>query len=90
MVQVICASVATTLAAPEAEADPHYVAYGYVPALYNSYPNWPGVSTPYSSSTCFGQVNKLFNRRRILIKKINYIKYYQKFVHIDNVEHRPL
>ena len=54
MVQVICASVATTLAAPEAEADPHYVAYGYVPALYNSYPNWPGVSTPYSSSTCFG------------------------------------
>merc|ERR1739838_892335 len=24
------------------------------PALYNAYPNWPGVSTPYSSSTCFG------------------------------------
>merc|ERR1711964_686800 len=27
--------------------------YG-VPALYNAYPNWPGVSTPFSSSTCYG------------------------------------
>merc|ERR1711874_477901 len=35
-----------------AEADPGYV-YG-VPALHNAYPNWPGVSTPYSSSTCYG------------------------------------
>ena len=41
------------LAAPEPEA--HAYGYGhYVPALYNSYPNWPGVSTPYGSSTCFG------------------------------------
>jgi len=47
--------VATALASPVADADPHYAAYGYVvPALFNSYPNWPGVSTPYSSSTCFG------------------------------------
>merc|ERR1712133_344625 len=36
------------LAAPEAE--PGY----YAPALLNAYPNWPGYSTPYSSSTCFG------------------------------------
>merc|ERR1712142_1426719 len=21
---------------------------------YNAYPNWPGVSTPYSQSTCYG------------------------------------
>merc|ERR1712042_12213 len=33
-------------------ADAYYAAY--YPALYNSYPNWPGVSTPYPSSTCFG------------------------------------
>ena len=46
--------MATALASPVADADPFYAAYGYVPALYNSYPNWPGVSTPYSSSTCFG------------------------------------
>ena len=40
------------MATPEAEADPGYLqAY---PALYNAYPNWPGVSTPYFSSTCFG------------------------------------
>merc|ERR1719431_2190252 len=35
-----------------AEADPGYV-YG-IPALHNAYPNWPGVSTPYASSTCYG------------------------------------
>merc|ERR1739842_294419 len=35
-----------------ADADSGYV-YG-VPALHNAYPNWPGVSTPYSSSTCYG------------------------------------
>merc|ERR1712121_136193 len=40
------------MAAPEADADAYYAAY--YPALYNSYPNWPGVSTPFSSSTCFG------------------------------------
>merc|ERR1719382_948427 len=37
----------------EAEAEPGYV-YGAYPALYNAYPNWPGVSTPYSQSTCYG------------------------------------
>ena len=36
-----------------AEADPGYF-YGAYPALYNAYPNWPGVSTPYSQSTCYG------------------------------------
>merc|ERR1711950_23736 len=35
-----------------AEADAGVL--GYAPALYNAYPNWPGVSTPYGSSTCFG------------------------------------
>merc|ERR1711953_759759 len=40
-----------------AEAEP---GYGYLatPALYNTYPNWPGVSTPYSQSTCYGCYGK--------------------------------
>merc|ERR1712025_155349 len=51
MFKVAIASLAVVLATPE--ADPHY--YGLAaPVLYNAYPNWPGVSTPYSSSTCFG------------------------------------
>merc|ERR1712066_605374 len=37
----------------EAEAEPGYV-YGAYPALYNAYPNWPGVSAPGVSSTCYG------------------------------------
>merc|ERR1712029_895693 len=41
-----CIAVAATLAS----AEPGYL----VPAFYNAYPNWPGVSTPYSSSTCYG------------------------------------
>merc|ERR1739848_702677 len=50
-VAIACATLAVVLATPE--ADPHY--YGLAaPVLYNAYPNWPGVSTPYSSSTCFG------------------------------------
>merc|ERR1739846_41522 len=44
---VACAAVAVS-----AEADAGV--YGYAPALPNAYPNWPGVSTPYSQSTCFG------------------------------------
>ena len=54
---IVCASLAAAMAAPEAEADAHgygYGLHGYAPALYNAYPNWPGVSTPYGSSTCFG------------------------------------
>merc|ERR1712234_75841 len=48
---ILCVALAGAFAAPEAEpvADAHYV-----PVLYNSYPDWPGVQTPYSSSTCFG------------------------------------
>ena len=43
--------MSSAVAAPEADAS----VLGYaVPAVYNSYPNWPGVSTPYSTSTCFG------------------------------------
>ena len=38
--------------AATASADPGYLVGA--PALLNAYPNWPGVSTPYSSSTCFG------------------------------------
>merc|ERR1719500_1479934 len=44
---VACAAVAVS-----AEADAGV--YGYAPALLNQYPNWPGVSTPYSQSTCYG------------------------------------
>merc|ERR1711962_1105726 len=45
---IFCVAMTGALAAPEAE--PGYLA----PALYNAYPNWPGYSTPFSSSTCFG------------------------------------
>merc|ERR1711973_865814 len=48
---IFCVAVAGAYAAPEADAEPGYLV---APALYNAYPNWPGVSTPYSSSTCFG------------------------------------
>merc|ERR1711976_378951 len=44
---VACAAVAVS-----AEAESGYL--GYAPALLNAYPNWPGVSTPYSQSTCYG------------------------------------
>merc|ERR1712200_300288 len=48
-VAIACATLAVALAAPE--ADPHY---GYAPVLYNAYPNWPGVSTPYSGGYHYG------------------------------------
>merc|ERR1711928_205824 len=44
---IFCVAMTGALAAPEAEP-------GYALALPNAYPNWPGYSTPYSSSTCFG------------------------------------
>merc|ERR1711926_58401 len=51
---IFCVAIVGAFAAPDAEADADaYYGYHY-PALYNAYPNWPGVSTPYSSSTCFG------------------------------------
>merc|ERR1711902_261956 len=33
------------------------------PALYNAYPNWPGVSTPYSQSTCYGCRPYVYGKR---------------------------
>merc|ERR1712152_42447 len=50
---IFCVAIVGAFAAPNAEADADAY-YGYYPALYNAYPNWPGVSTPFSSSTCFG------------------------------------
>merc|ERR1712072_282244 len=50
---IFCVAIVGAFAAPNAEADADAY-YGYYPALYNAYPNWPGVSTPYSSSTCYG------------------------------------
>merc|ERR1712117_293540 len=44
---VACAAVSVST---EADAG----VYGYAPALLNACPNWPGVSTPYSQSTCYG------------------------------------
>merc|ERR1712111_154771 len=46
---LVAAAVAVCVSA---EADPGVLVAA--PALYNAYPNWPGVSTPYSSSTCYG------------------------------------
>merc|ERR1711936_785606 len=48
---VACAAVAVS-----ADAEAGYL--GYAPALLNAYPNWPGVSTPYSQSTCYGCYGK--------------------------------
>merc|ERR1712123_313674 len=48
---VTISKVSISMAAT-ASADPGYLVGA--PALLNAYPNWPGVSTPYSSSTCYG------------------------------------
>merc|ERR1711981_1361058 len=53
MYKLLVAAAVIAVASCEAEAEPGYV-YGAYPALYNAYPNWPGVSTPGVSSTCFG------------------------------------
>merc|ERR1712157_211395 len=45
---LVAAAVAVCVSA---EADPGVLV---APALLNAYPNWPGVSTPYSQSTCYG------------------------------------
>merc|ERR1712183_73454 len=51
---ILCVAIVGAFAAPNAEADADaYYGYHY-PALYNAYPNWPGVSGPGGSSTCFG------------------------------------
>merc|ERR1712025_1307398 len=50
---VAAAVIAVASCEAEAEADPGYF-YGAYPALYNAYPNWPGVSGPGFSSTCHG------------------------------------
>merc|ERR1712141_979586 len=54
LVAVLFAAVA--FAEPEADADAYYGygGYGYYPAFYNAYPNWPGVRGLGFSSTCFG------------------------------------
>merc|ERR1719369_492148 len=52
MSKLLIASCLAIAATVSAEAEPGYVALA--PALYNAYPNWPGVSTPFASSTCFG------------------------------------
>ena len=55
MYKLLVAAAVIAVASCEAEADPGYgYYYGAYPALYNAYPNWPGVSTPFGSSTCFG------------------------------------
>jgi len=53
---ITCTLAAVALAAPEADADALYgtYGYGYYPALYNSYPSWPGYSAPGFSRTVFG------------------------------------
>merc|ERR1711981_1386530 len=52
MYKLLVAAAVISAASCEAEAEAGYL--GYAPALYNAYPNWPGVSTSYSSSTCYG------------------------------------
>merc|ERR1712001_116213 len=53
MYKLLVAAAVIAVASCEAEADPGYI-YGAYPALYNAYPNWPGVSAPGVSSTCYG------------------------------------
>merc|ERR1712001_560021 len=53
MYKLLVAAAVIAVASCEVEADPGYV-YGAYPALYNAYPNWPGVSGPGFSSTCHG------------------------------------
>ena len=53
LLQVAAAVIAVASCEAEAEADPGYL-YGAYPALYNAYPNWPGLSAPGVSSTCYG------------------------------------
>merc|ERR1712048_343790 len=53
MYKLLVAAAVIAVASCEAEADPGYF-YGAYPALYNAYPNWPGVSAPGVSSTCYG------------------------------------
>merc|ERR1712226_1180690 len=53
MFKLLVAAAVISVASCEAEADPGYF-YGAYPALYNAYPNWPGVTTPFGQSTCFG------------------------------------
>merc|ERR1712001_756819 len=53
MYKLLVAAAVIAVASCEVEAEPGYV-YGAYPALYNAYPNWPGVSGPGFSSTCHG------------------------------------
>merc|ERR1712193_82651 len=57
MIRILAAiSCFVVLALCDADADAYYALHApaLVPALLNSYPNWPGLSTPFSSSTCYG------------------------------------
>merc|ERR1712111_139108 len=55
---LVAAAVAVCVSA---EADPGVLFAA--PALYNAYPNWPGVSTPYSQSTCYGCRPYVYGKR---------------------------
>merc|ERR1712212_46873 len=57
MYKLLVAAAVISVASCEADADPGYF-YGAYPALYNAYPNWPGVSTPNTQSTCYGCYGK--------------------------------
>merc|ERR1712122_57086 len=52
MSKFLITSCLAMVATVSGDADPGYVLAA--PALLNAYPNWPGVSTPYSQSTCYG------------------------------------
>merc|ERR1711981_1106558 len=63
MYKLLVAAAVIAVASCEAEAEPGYV-YGAYPALYNAYPNWPGVSAPGVSSTCYGcRPHHLYGKR---------------------------
>merc|ERR1711981_1557982 len=49
MYKLLVTAAVIAVASCEAEADP-----GYLYGAYNAYPNWPGVSAPGVSSTCYG------------------------------------
>merc|ERR1712020_812617 len=78
MYKLLVAAAVIAVASCEAEAEPGHV-YGAYPALYNAYPNWPGVSAPGVSSTCFGCRPHHFYGKRSADAEADALHYYAPY-----------